>query len=148
WLRGVSCRTRKNCPRWSPTSTTDGASRSARRGGIADRPDCGRRVGRAEDRRARDEGGGAVVRERLRERGPDAPVDGDVDAAAAEERPDLADLAMRARDERLAAEPWVDRHHEDEIEVVQDVLEHRRRRRGIERDARLRAELPDLGERA
>src|SRR5206468_7820511 len=98
-----SCRTRKNCPRWAKTSTTLARACSARRGGITDRPYGRRRIGGAEDRRARDERGRAVVRERLREVGLHAAVHRNIDASVsvAEERADVADLPVGARDERL-----------------------------------------------
>src|SRR5207249_3240520 len=97
------------------------ASRLPPRGGIAYRSDRRRRIGGAKDRRASDERGGAVVRERLREVGLDAAVHGDVHASVAEARADFPDLAVSGRDERLATEPGIDRHHEDEVEVVDDV---------------------------
>src|SRR5919198_3315859 len=89
WLRSVAWRTRKNSPRWANTFTTDMASRLARRGGIAQRPDRGRRIGGAQDRRAPDQGGGAVARERLREVGLHAAVHRHVHRAVAEARADV-----------------------------------------------------------
>src|SRR6266513_3396042 len=146
WLRSVCWRTRKNWPRWASASTTSGAPRLAR--GIAQRPDCRRRIGGAEDRRARHERRRAVLHERLREAGLHAPVHGDLYGPVAEEGLHLADLPVRARDERLAAEPWVDRHDEHQVEVIEHVAERVGRRGRVERGARLGAELADLGERA
>src|SRR3989304_1210151 len=65
----------------------------------------------------------------------------------AEQRADLADLPVRARQERLAAEAGVDRHHEHEVEVVEHVLERVGGRRGVEGDARARAGRAGLGGR-
>src|SRR5439155_21982268 len=146
WLRSVCWSTRKNRPRWASASTTSIALR--RRRGGAQRPDCGRGVGGAEDRRAGYEGRGAIVGERFRDVGLHAAVDGDVDGPGTQELFDLANLSMRARDERLAAEARVHRHHQHEIELREHVLERRGRRGRVQRDTRARAELADLGERA
>src|SRR3972149_2418075 len=87
----------------------------------AQRRGGGGRVGRAEDRRAGDQRGGAVLGERGREVRLHAAVHRDVHRPVAEQRADLADLPVRARQERLAAEAGGDRHHEDEGEGVEHV---------------------------
>src|SRR3989454_5459935 len=148
WLRSVDCRIWKNSPRWANTFTTDMRSRLACGRGIAERPDRGRRIGGAEDRRARDERGGPVVRERLGEVGLHAAVHRHVHATVAEERPGVTDLPAGARNERLPPEPGVDRHHEDEVQVVEDVLERVGWGRRVQRRAGPGAELADQGERA
>ena len=52
---------------------------------------------------------------------------------------------MGARDERLAAEARVDRHHQHEVEVVEHELQGRGRRRRVQRDTGARAELSEEG---
>src|SRR5437870_13474882 len=118
WLRSVCWSTRKNRPRWASASTTSIALRG-RRGG-AQRPDRGRRVGGAEDRRAGHEGRGAIVGERFGDVGLHAAVDGDGAGPRTQERFDLANLSMRPRRGRLPAEARDDGHHEPEIEVAVD----------------------------
>ena len=49
-------------------------------------------------------------------------------AGAIEQRAHLADFRLAARDERLAAEAGVDRHHEHEVDVAGDLLERADRR--------------------
>src|SRR5882672_2057759 len=118
--------------------------RAARLGGILRLEDGG--AGH-EDRRA-------VLGERPRVLDLHAAVDRDVDAARAEHGADLSDLRIDGGNEFLAAEARVHRHHEHEIEVVLHPLDRGRRRRGIERRARLHRgpapadELANRGERA
>ena len=45
-------------------------------------------------------------------------------------------LGLAARDESLAAEPGVHRHHEHEVDVARDLLERADRRRWVQHDAR------------
>ena len=68
--------------------------------------------------------------------------------AARRARPGRAAASRAVRDERLPAEARVDRHHEHEVDVGGDVFERRRRRRRVEHDARLGAELLDVRDRA
>src|SRR2546430_256097 len=131
WLRSVCWSTRKNRPRWASASTTSIALRGGRGG--ARRRARGRGVGGAEARRAGHEGRGAIFGERSGDVGLHAAVDGDVDGPRTQERFDLANLSMRARDERLPAKARVHRHHQHEIEIVEHVLERRGRRRSEER---------------
>src|SRR5690606_14074192 len=64
-----------------------------------------------------------------------AAIDLDVDVAAGDQPADLANLAEAVVDEGLAAEAGVHAHDEDEVDVVDDVLEHRDGRGGIDGDA-------------
>src|SRR3972149_6313139 len=73
WGWAVSWSTRKNSPRWAPTSSAGPAPRLARTGRVAQRADGGGRVGRAEDGRAGDQRGGAVLGERGGGGGPPPP---------------------------------------------------------------------------
>ena len=50
------------------------------------------------------------------------------------ERSDHPDLVEALWDEPLAAEPWVDRHHEHDIGRIGDLFDSRNRRRWVERD--------------
>ena len=68
--------------------------------------------------------------------------------AGAEERSHVADLGQHGRDERLTAEAGVDRHHEDEIEIVEDVRKRLGVRCRVERDARPGSQLANLRQRA
>ena len=76
---------------------------------------------------------------------PDAAVDLEVDGVGAPGRldhpADLGDLRLHRRDVRLAAETGVDGHHEHEIDEVEHVGDGARRRRRVEGDGGLRAEL-------
>src|SRR6267378_3241520 len=89
WLREVCWSTRKNRPRWASASTTS----------IALRGRCG----------------GAQRFHRGGEVRLHAAVDRDVHGPPAQELLDLADLPVGRRDERLAAEPRVHRHHQHQV---------------------------------
>ena len=69
-------------------------------------------------------------------------------AACVEQARTRTDFRLAARDESLAAEPRVDRHHQHVVEVAGDLLERADRRRRVERHAGLRAELLDRVDRA
>jgi hypothetical protein len=98
----------------------------------------------AEDGGAGDEDGRAGLGEGAGLVAIDATVHRDVDRTLADERFDLADFGDGRRDEGLAAEARVDGHDQDQVEIVQHPLDRLGRRRGIERDARLRSGLADL----
>jgi hypothetical protein len=78
----------------------------------------------------------------------DAAVHRDLDRPLADQGLDLAHLGKGRRDEGLAAEARVDRHDQDEVEVVQDPFDGLERRRGVQRHPGLGAGLPDLVEGA
>ena len=58
------------------------------------------------------------------------------------------DLAQLAGDEALPAEARIDAHHQHQVDVVDQVVEHLGRRRRVERDAGLLAERLDRLDRA
>ena len=99
--------------------------------------------------RARDQHIGAGLHHARRGLRRDAAVDLDVDRRG--RRPARArrgDLVERGRNEGLAAEAGIDRHDEDQIDDVDDMLDRCYRRAGIERDAGLLAERADRLQRA
>ena len=101
----------------------------------AQRADRRRRVRLAIDLGPRHRDGDAVLRHRRDVGRPDAAVHLDVGCktASRDRVAQLRRLAQRGGNERLSAPARIDRHHEDEVEIGQHVLEHRHRRRRIER---------------
>src|SRR5207244_4517999 len=95
WLLEIAWRRRAS------SGSVPGPALLARGRGIAERPDRGGRIGAAEDRRARDERGGPVVRERLGEVGLHAAVHRHVHATVAEERPGSTSSRGTSRGSRV-----------------------------------------------
>ncbi len=135
------------------TSLENALDRLAARGrrGVADRGDIGL-VGfhRAalEHGGAGDKGVDAGGGELAGNLGGDAAVDLDVDRPSGGHRAQIPDLAERGGDEGLAAEAGIDRHHQHEVDHVDDVFDRRNRRGRVERDAGLLAEAADRLQRA
>src|SRR5206468_9666106 len=71
----------------------------------------------------------------------DAAVDLEPDGAAArvDAPAHVGDLAQRRGDEALPAEAGIDAHDENEVDLVDDPVEHVERRRRIEDEPRLAA---------
>ena len=82
--------------------------------------------------------------------GLDAAVDlqRDVEAALGDQCPRLARLVERRRDERLAAEARVDRHEQDDVDLVHHILQAVERGARVEDEARLAAAAAHELERA
>ena len=78
----------------------------------------------------------------------DAAVDFEFDRAVADHRFDAADFFDHRRDEGLAAKTRIDRHHQDEVEPVEHILDSAFRRRGIEGDPGLLAKVANSLQRA
>ena len=115
------------------------ATRSAavgRRGLLAERLDGRRRVVRAVDRRAGDEHVGAGLGAALDRLRGDAAVDlqPDVEAAAFDQLAGAADLRQHHVEERLAAEARLDGHHQQHVELAEQV--------GVRLDGGRRAAAP------
>ena len=104
----------------------------------------------AEDRRAGHQDPGT----RLDDQGRRVRLDSAVDlqlaigASLVDHPPDAADLGQHAGQELLAAETRVDGHHQHQLEVRQDLLEHRGGRRRVDRHSRPQAQPVDLLHRA
>ena len=83
-------------------------------------------------------------------RGLDATVDLDIDVQSTIDDPlsDLLDLGGHGRNELLTTESWVDRHDQNVINEVQDVLHHFCRCVRVQGDARRTATRTDLGQSA
>jgi hypothetical protein len=71
----------------------------------------------------------------------------DVEAALVDEGPRLGDLGLHGGDVGLAAEPGVDRHHQDQVHQIDDVADGLDPGRRVERHSRPGAESPDLAQR-
>ncbi len=67
---------------------------------------------------------------------------------AIQERPDAPDLRNGAGDEVLPAETGIDGHHEDEVELREDLVQHHGGGRGIECEPHPPVQLRDRLERA
>ena len=89
--------------------------------------------------------GGDHARRGLRR---NAAVHLDVDRPPADHGAQLTDLVDRRRNEALAAEAGIDRHHQNEVDQVDEVLDARSRRARVERHADLLAERADRLQRA
>ena len=68
----------------------------------------------------------------------------DFDREIGESLADGGDLLRTAIDIRLTAKPWIDRHDEDEIEAIGDVIEAIDGRMRIERRAGAATEIADI----
>jgi hypothetical protein len=79
---------------------------------------------------------------------PPSDLERDVEPALVDPAPQRLDLAQHARDELLAAEAGVHRHHEHLVDVAEHRLDARRGRRRVQHHARARARLADLVDRA
>lgn len=100
----------------------------------------------AEDGRARDDGVAAGGDHLVGVSRADTAVDLDpgVDTLGLAHFPELADLVQLALDELLPAKAGVDRHDEDQVGDIQDVLDRRERGGGVKNDAGLAAQVLDL----
>ena len=104
----------------------------------ADAAQLGAGIGRTEDRRAHHQDVGAGLDEFARVLGPTPPSTSIKHAGLRRsiERPRLANLFNRVRDELLPRETRVDAHHQHRVAILDDVLQHRDRRLRADRDAR------------
>ena len=120
----------------------------ARGGAGADCGDGGLVVLGAEDRRAGDDRGGAGRGRQCRCFLVLAAIDLDhrIEAALGAHLADAPDLGQHLGQEGLAAESGIDRHHQDDVAEMQDILDEFRRARRVDHNARLLAERADLAE--
>src|SRR3954453_22536580 len=124
---------------------------SRQRRSVADRRDVGLVVlsGAAlEHRGARDKGVGPGGGELARNIRGHTAINLDVDRASRGHRAQVTDLAERGWNKGLTAEPWVHRHHEHEIDQVDDILDRADWGARIQGYAGLLAERPDRLQRA
>ena len=63
--------------------------------------------------------------------------------AASSNRPRSSNLIEHRADERLPAETWIYRHHQQKVQITGDLAHHLEWRRRVQRDARPAAELLD-----
>src|SRR5690606_21291796 len=113
------------------------------------RPECGdvRAVivgAAAEDGRPGNEDVRARIPAKRRRLRGHAAVHFEIDRPLPDRIPQPPDFRQLRVEEGLAAEAGIDRHDEDEIEPVEDVIHHFGRRRGRQRDARRAAKLAAL----
>ena len=90
----------------------------------------------------------STARRRVGRVDPAVDFDGDVEAELGDALGDGFDLAQLAVDELLPAEARIDAHDQDEVDVLEHIIEHLGRGRGVERDAGLLAEPLDPLDRA
>ena len=74
--------------------------------------------------------------------------DGRLVAGCIEQLAYRPNLRLASRDESLAPEPGIDRHHQHVVDIGRHLLDRDHRRRRVEDDARLRAETLDQLQRA
>src|ERR1051325_1054832 len=136
----------RSAPSMSFAGPVLGRFPARQRARVADRRDVGAiilRLAATEYGGAGDQHVGAGAGDERRSLGRDAAIDLEVDRPAADQCAQPRDFLRRPRDEGLAAEAGIDRHHEDQVDQVDHVLDRAFRRARIERDAGLLAERAD-----